>query len=300
MRYAIRRAVLDSRTEVAITADDFRSLGRARRILTSALAIEEKYALLVVNYLDLEKQLLEIAAGNAIAFDFSYQSIFDRRTSLNIRLINLLTGARLYLDQIRQDVADCLPDANDVAAIVRTRCSEEYEQHPEYRFMEALRNHVQHRGMAVHGVTMPSRWTSCAEQEFLEHSVSIYALRESLAQDKKFKKSVLIELPERVDLLAAARRYVESLSTINEFARDRISESVAEGRSVIERARGRFAAVTSESLVGLEAAEFDGERRTECVALLLDWDDLRIDLQRRNRRLVNLAQRLISSGIRPA
>lgn len=300
MRHVIRRAVLDSRTEIAITLEDYCALKQARQVLTGALAIEEKYALLVSNYFDLEKQLLELAAASAIAFDFSYHSFFESRTSLNIRIVNLLTGARLYLDHIPQDVADCLSDASDAREKVKARCSQEYDEHLEYRFMEALRNYVQHRGMAVHGVSMPSRWISCGADELLEHSISIHAHRATLAQDPKFKRSVLVELPDNVDLRAAARRYVESLSAINEFVRGRIAEQVAEARTTIESARSRFTAVTPESLIGLEAAEFDEHRRISSVALLLDWDDVRVDLQKRNRQLVNLVQRMISSRVQPA
>ena len=299
MRYAIRRAVLDSRTEISITAEEFCSLRKARCVLTSALAVEEKYALLVSNYLDLEKKLLELAAAYAIAFDFSYQSFFDTRTSLNIRMVNLLTGARLYLDHIPQDVADCLSDASDEGKKVKSRCSQEYDGHLEYRFMEALRNHVQHRGMAVHGVSMPSRRVPCGGEDLLEYSISIHAHRATFEQDLKFKRSALTELPDHVDLLAAARRYVESLSSINEFVRGRIAEPVREARETIERARSRFSECTSESLIGLEAAEFDGQRRLSSIALLLDWDDVRVDLQKRNRQLVNLVQRMISSRVQP-
>jgi len=300
MRYVIRRAVLDSCTEVPITADDFGSLVQARGILTAALAIEEKYALLVANYLDLEKRLLEIAAVNSVSFNFSYPSIFDSRTSLNICMVNLLTGARMYLDHILQDVADCVLQEDEGAKMVKARCSKEYGEHLEYRFMEALRNHVQHRGMAVHGVTMPSQWGTYEGDEVLEYSVTLYALRKVLAQDKKFKRSVLADLPERIDLLSAARRYVESLSGINEFVRETIAEPVTEARAAIERARHGFAAVTDESLIGLEAAKFDGPQRTASVALLLDWDDVRTDLRKRNRKLVNLGKRMISSRVHHA
>ena len=115
-----------------------------------------------------------------------------------------------------------------------------------------------------------------------------------LEEDEKFKKAILDEISEDVDLKAASRRYVESLSTINEFARELIADSVKSARATIEAAHKRYAEVYSESLIGITASAIAEEREVSSVPLLLDWDDVRIELQRRNTQLRNLSKRYVT------
>lgn len=277
--------------EVEISAEEYSLLGEARSVLSSVLGIEEKYEILVANFLELEKQLLHVAATNTVRNTLSYSEFFESRSALNIRLVNLLTAARLYLDQLPQDVADCIPENLNAANLVKARGSKEYDEHFEYRFMEALRNHVQHRGIPIHFIEQGSHWTSFGEDGLMEFTVEIAAQRRYLKEDGKFKKAILNEASEDVDLKAACRRYVESLSAIHEFARELIAEAAKSARARIEAAHKRYAEIYHEDLLGLTASAIADEREVSSVPLLLDWDDVRIELQRRNTQLVNLSKR---------
>lgn len=291
VRHIIHKAVLASVPEVEVSAEEYSLLGRARGVLSSALAIEEKYEILVTNFLTLETQLLQIAATNTVRNTLSYSEFFETRSALNICVVNLLTAARLYLDQLPQDVADCIPKSLDAANLVKTRRSKEYDEHFEYRFMEALRNHVQHRGIPIHFIKQDAHWTSFGDDGRMEFTVDIAAQRRYLAEDDKFKKTILDEVTGDVDLKAACRSYVESLSAINEFARDLVAESTKSARARLEAAHKRYAEVYSESLIGLTASAIDEGREISSVPLLIDWDDVRLDLQKRNTQLINLRKR---------
>jgi len=86
--------------------------------------------------------------------------------------------------------------------------------------------------------------------------------RSYLEEDHEFKKKkkLLAELDEKIDLKAATRSYVESISNVHESARSMIAESVTLARELIEDAHRRYAAVHSESLVGLSACKWLNER----------------------------------------
>jgi hypothetical protein len=294
VRYIVRKAVLAPTPEVEISADEYSLLGTARSVLSSALAVEEKYEILIANFLALETQLLNVAATNAVRNTLTYSEFFEIRSALNVHAVNLLTAARLYLDQLPQDVADCLPGDADAAERVKARCSKEYDEHFEYRFMEALRNHVQHRGMPIHFVRQDARWTSIGEDGRMEFTVDIAAQRRYLEEDEKFKKALLGEIAGDVDLKAACRRYVESLSAIHEFARHLIAEVTKSARARLESVHKRYAEVYSEKLTGLTASAMDDGREISSVPLLLDWDDVRLELQKRNSQLVNLHKRYVT------
>jgi hypothetical protein len=58
MRYVLRKAVLGKVPEIEITEENYLALQDARKVLANALAIEEKYEILICNYLEFEKQIL--------------------------------------------------------------------------------------------------------------------------------------------------------------------------------------------------------------------------------------------------
>jgi len=297
MSYVLRKTVLDAVPEVEIEPTEFVNLKAAREVLADAFAIEEKYEIVVANFLALERQLIEVAVTNTVRDTNSYGEFFEIRSALNIRLVNLLTATKLYLDQLPQHIADCIPNRADVANSVKRRCAEEYDGKFEYRFMEALRNHVQHRGIPIHSIQQSGHWTSFDEFGLMEFSVRIGSQKEVLESDGKFKKTVLAEMAPDVDLLAASRTYVESLSAIHQFVRDLISDSITAARALIELAHKRYSEVYDGNLIGLSALEVGEDRVLSSVPLLLDWDDVRLQLQKRNRQLVNLGKRYVTSRV---
>lgn len=226
MKYLLRKVVLDEVPEIEITAEEYADFEKARNILSNALAIEEKYELVIANYLDFEKQILNTTTGYMVREHLDYSDFFEVRLGLNIRLVNLLTAARLYVDQLNQNIRECVPNVPDTEEIVKNFFAKEYDKNKEYRFMEALRNYVQHRGIPVHWAQQGGRWTSLDDDGFLEYYTEVSSERSYLAEDSKFKKQVLGELDEKVDLKAATRSYVESISNVHESARSMIVESV--------------------------------------------------------------------------
>lgn len=297
MKYILRKAVINPVPEVEITAQEFSVFKAARRVLVNAFAIEEKYEIAISNFLDLEKQLLVVAATNAVRDTNTYAEFFETRSLLNIRLVNLLTSTRLYLDQLPQHIDDCDLADPEAILLVKARCSEEYDKHFEFRFMEALRNYVQHRGIPVHFVRQNAHWTSIEEDRLMEFSVHIASQRSLLEEDEKFKKTVLKEIAGDVDLIAASRRYLESISAINEYVRNLLQEPIASARSAIELAHHSYSQVCSESLVGLCALEMENSQVTSSIPLLLEWDDVRTQLRNRNRQLIDLSKRYVTSRV---
>jgi len=298
MKYLLRKDVLGKVPEIEITAGEYAEFEKARNILSNALAIEEKYEIVIANYLDFEKQILDATASYMVREHLDYSDFFEVRLGLNIRLVNLLTAARLYVDQLNQNVRECVPNVPDAEEVVKKFFSKEYDENKEYRFLEALRNYIQHRGIPVHWTQQGGRWTSLKDDGFLEYHMELASQRSYLEEDPKFKKIILAELDEKVDLKAATRSYIESISNVHESARSMIAKSVSGARELIEDAHHRYAAIHSESLVGLSACKWSDEGQVSVIALLLDWDDIRVKLQKRNRKLTNLRKRYVTGRIK--
>jgi hypothetical protein len=295
MRYVLRKCILGRVPEVEITEDEYVGLETARNVLSGALAIEEKYEILIANYLDFEKEMLGLTAEDMIRSGIDYPDMFEVRLRLNTRLVNLLTAARLYVDQLNQDVRECVPCDNDAKGQVERAFSKEYDGNRDYRFMEALRNHAQHSGLPIHCVSQGCTWTSLDDSGLLEFSMEVASQRSRLGENPKFKKGVLDELDEEIDLRIATRKYLESMSNVQESVRSMVAQPVAAARERIEGAQRRYAEVSDGDLVGLCACKWFDDRQVSAVPLLLEWDNVRTKLQARNGTLVNLSRRCVSN-----
>lgn len=288
MKYILRKDVLDNVPEIEISEENYSAYKEAKKTLSNCLAIEEKYEILISNYLDFEKQILDITTTSMIRDHINYSDFFDVRLGLNIRLVNLLTSARLYVDHLHRHVRSCSPPLSEAKTFVKSLLGKEYDENPEYRFMEALRNYVQHYGIPVHLISSERRRT---DEGLLEHSVELTAQKASLEQDGEFKKKVLNEIQDKIDLKISTRSYMESLSKVHQAVRDFIEESVQKARLKLEDAHNQYRAVFTGNQVSLSAFMLGDQGRLESVPLLLDWDDVRIKLQKRNQRLINLRKR---------
>lgn len=298
MKYLLRNNVSGKVPEIEITENEYFEFEKARNILSNALAIEEKYEILISNYLDFERQILETVSGFMIRSHLDYSDFFEIRLGLNIRLVNLLTAARLYIDQLNQNVRDCVPNITVAEEEIKKICNIEYDNNKEYRLMEALRNYVQHRGIPVHLTQLGGRWTSLEGDGSLEYNMDVFSQRSYFEEDPKFKKEILAEQNEKIDLKAATRSYIESISNINETARNMIDKSVLEARKLIEDAQSRYKTICDENLVGLSACIWSDKRQVSAIPLLLDWDNVRVKLQKRNKKLINLKKRYVTSSIK--
>jgi hypothetical protein len=290
--YYLQPAVLSSPPPFRITKMEFEGLVDARQKLVAGFPIEESFDLLIGNYLELEQTSLASAVSDMVRYRSSYQEFFEVRAELNRRAVNLLTTARMYVDQIQQRVSDCGHDKKPIKAAL----SDRYDANFEYRFMEALRNHVQHNGSAVHSLSLGGKWLPKGKRERQEYTVTPYTLRQPLAQDKTFKPSVLLECPEQVDFLKASRIYVESLGLVHKLVRQTVTPTMKAARTEVEKAISRYKKHTKTNSVGL-TAYFSLKGKIESqVPVFIEWEEVREKLERRNGTLVNLSRRFVSSS----
>lgn len=298
MPFLLRAQVIGTVPEIAITSEQFEALHKAHLALMAGAAIEEKYEILISNYLDLEKTVLSLSAEQMVLGEISYPRMFEARNAVNRMLINLLTTTRLYLDHLPHHANEIIGKLRQ--AEVTTLLNQEYDADLRYQFMETLRNYVQHRGFPAHGLSFPGRRIEHARRNFV-FSLEFSAFRQRLADDDKFKKAVLEKTPETIDLKEYCRYYVERLSAIHERMRALTDPILDPARALVGKTIAEYEAAYKRKPLGLAALRQDEDGITEeAVPLLLDWDDIRLDLKRRNREIVNLRDRCVTSAIQPA
>ncbi|QVL43787.1 MAG: hypothetical protein KFB92_04095 [Alcanivorax sp.] len=284
--------------EIEIDSDRYDALQNARSILIGALAIEEKYDLLFSNYLELEKECLSYATECMVKGSLGYAGFATARQSINRRIVNLLTSTRLYIDHIQQNIKLCIEEES--AFNVKSLMSEQYDNNFSYRFMEALRNYVQHCGLAIHRVSTPTRWTSQNDDGELEFGLNVFAEQNVLKESEKFKAAILKEMPEEVEIIRASRSYVGSISIVHNVLRGAIKSNVAEARKAIQVAIDEYKAVNDGCAIGLKALKYKRNEFPKDIIdyfpILLEWDDSRVELESKNREIKNLGKRFVSSG----
>lgn len=167
-----------------IDSDRYDNLLKSRKVLSGALALEEKFDLLVSNYLDLESECLNCALKRVTHNEQSYEFNSKAMLTINRRTVNLLTSARLYLDHLPQNVKFCVSDNK----FINTFKSRQHDNSFSYRFMEALRNYVQHCGLGIHLITTGSKILSSKKEGEVEFSFSAFSCKRNLQESGNFKK----------------------------------------------------------------------------------------------------------------
>ena len=298
--FFIKQMIIGATVALKIDEPEFEKLKHSREVLSSAKAIEEKYDLLVSNFFEFEKEVLYQLAQKMIFVKDSYQHMYEIQSELNRRVVNLLTSTKLYYDQLEKHVRSCMKGEKQCGKEAKGYFSEEYDTHFEFRFMEALRNHVQHYGLAVHSLSLPSKWIGEDENREMINQLKIYSTKEALSENKDFKKVIFDEMPEKVELIKTIRIYLGCISNVHRRVRELIQANVSSSRADIEGVILRYKEANAGDAMGVYAymVEIDDPTATsiEKLPLLLDWDNVRLNLSQKNRPFPNISKWYVSGS----
>ncbi|WP_306602719.1 hypothetical protein [Azonexus sp.] len=290
----IRQNILGNTLQLPISEQLFEALAEARVVLMAAFGLEESYDLLIGNYVEVEKELLAAAASNAVQDLTEYKDFFELRSTVNRRVVNLLTTTRLYLDQAPQRLADCAVDPDNARSEFRQRTTEHYDGFFSYRFLEALRNHVQHCGLAVHHLSYTNKWIGEGAERAMEISVQPFSEKRYLAADGKFKRSILTEMPDKVVLMLVIREYLQCIGNLHMLVRSHIADRVLKSRQLISDQISEYSNKNNGITIGLTAFRLNSHGKQESLPLFLDWDDVRLKLVSRNSGMVALGRHVVT------
>jgi hypothetical protein len=295
-RFVITQDIIGKRIEIDIDDVKFCELNEAKETLSAAFSLEEKYELLLMNFLELEKEVLSNSAEYCFFKQREYSDFFDIRLKINRRVVNFLTSCRLYVDHAKKHIRTCLPQSVTLKDEVNHLFNEEFDQHFEYRFCEKLRNHVQHQSLAVHTVTQGGMWINDQRVE----TTKVYSLKSELQYSDSFNQKYLSEMPDKVELISVFKKYIEVLSNIHVKSRKLIKGSVQFSRSTIEEVITNYSNHNDGDVIGLSASHYtsgkNGKQDTlKRVPLLLEWDDVRIKLENKNAQLLKFSHRKVES-----
>jgi len=214
---------------VDISADEFAQASAAQLNLLVLLDTEEKFGMVVDNFLEYEQGLLSLALHHMAWHDIGEWSPSRKSISLiNRRLANFLTVSRLYCDHLMHDLSTVYGRQSSEAKSVDDQASAQYKRLFGYRVMVELRNSLQHRSLPITLLQYPVAPEERADTRLLHHRVSAYFKLKDISEDPRFERLVLHELQashkDTVDLGPYIREYVEGLGHVHQELR-RVTQS---------------------------------------------------------------------------
>ena len=265
-----------------LTSHEAEGLRQAIAGLRTILSFEDKFYVVIENLLELELCLAEIAARHMVRPLLKDEEFGDKIREANRRVINLLTSFRLYRDQTVHHFAPLLP-LTDIKALFKAEEKSSFA----FRVVEALRNHVQHRDLPVHTMTLGSDWAGEPPAHKLRHHARLAINLEQLASDECFPKGVLAELkaiPEIPDLRLLLRQYASVMGQIHRNLREAFAEAQTGWMKVLDDAASGWGTSTNEDDVdlGLAVAELRNGDLIEAFEIYAKLADRVRDMQQRN------------------
>lgn len=277
-KYILEQDYLEPHLQLEITEDLFKNFARARKVLSNALAFEQRYEQVLGNFISMELAFSEFGLRAKVEHRHGYPEFAEALRDANRHIANLLTAMRSYADQVVGDfkVLDIEPS---FGARAEKELNDAYDGSLGYRFMCALRNHVQHKATAVHG------FEGAGSDEFPDsngwvETIRFTVLKSELAADSKFKKKLLSELSEKTDVRRSARQGVHALGKAHLALRVMVADEVAQARASVQHAIDTYLGAGSQSASGLVARKVGDKAST--VPLFLNWDDVRLELVAKN------------------
>lgn len=195
MGYFLRGAHIGPQTIVEIDSARYELLVNARKTLVDAGEFERGYELLLGNFTAFEMFCAEVSLRGTFELEFRYEKWAEVLSEANRHAINFLTTARLFADHVVRDFKHvALPEPFSDAA--KRLLSEAYDATLGHQFVCELRNHVQHRAAAIHGVKGRPDGASWPE------ATMIHCQKNLILEDRgSFKMRVLEQLDDHTHRL---------------------------------------------------------------------------------------------------
>ncbi len=287
---------------VEITEQEFLDGRTARAESLSLLAIEEKMDIVIENFVDLEEVLLRLPLRHSVFHSKDWSAMMSDLQRFNRALANLLTTARLYIDQTKHDVSMLFGNPSKELDALKALFSREYDARLGYRVMEAVRNYMQHRSLPIHGIRYLSNWEPAgAAGERLRFRVLPWFRPSTFNGDPAFKQATCHELEplgEKVTITPFVRQYVEGLGRVHERFRDLLSPIASRSDGCISELMDRAKTEFGEEANPLTLVQEDDQGSVaEEYSLFSEPIQRRVLLQRKNRSFEQLSARYVASSV---
>lgn len=230
-----RITAYDGKFSHDIDETKFNALRSAKSAIVEAMSAEEKFDVLMENYVELETSIFGIAMDYLA---FTRTSPFGPiRRLASRRLMNFLSSSRLYRDSIIGNVRRITRQPSD-EALLRSLIDDSSSLPIEYRIMEAVRNFAQHRDLIVSGFSLTSDWEGGKGPGTRAAYTALPSINtEPIAQARGTPNEVASALLARgpsVHIMPLMRKSLEHYGAIHQAFRNAIKVRIEESSGLIK------------------------------------------------------------------
>ncbi|MFK5894586.1 MAG: hypothetical protein QM504_15300 [Pseudomonadota bacterium] len=306
--YIIQLYALGSHNSFDITEDQYHEIKQAHQFNEFGSAFEEKLDLILMNYADLERELLDMSLQHSIFRGSIHELLIEGMHRVNRRLINLLTAIRLYQDQVSHSLSTVYGNTSTNYASFKTVMNKEYDDNLSYRAIEAIRNHVQHSSLPVTSIIFSEDAVEKSPKDPKDYNQQIgfnvmpFIGIQYLEADKKFKKNTLKELKgissksNNIELVPLVRQYISSVARIHTKVRNLCKDDLEFSENTITTFRKTAEEKLGHASEGLAAIQCDSAGEfTEHVFLTNRPQKRWKSLQSKNIHLEQSSIRFVTS-----
>lgn len=287
---------------LSLDNDDYKKLLRAKTALRFGVGFEQRFDILLENYATLEGYILDLALRNAVFMGDSNSCLGEAKHTVNRHLNNLLSSAKLYIDQTAHAISDQFGNASSQYQRFIDSTREEYDNSLAYRALEALRGYAQHRGLPTHSVSFSSRRDNTDPvRRKNRHVVTFGLVPETIREDGGFKSSVLQELDGIVDkdgkieIMPLIREYVGGIARVHKSARMAISAELDMADSFVASLFERVALLTGHRCMSARIWGTTDEGMISFGAISSEWTKERRSYAEKNCYAEYVSEQYVSS-----
>jgi hypothetical protein len=298
MPYHFIERLLSPAAPIEAAASDFDAIASARLTTTQALAIEDKYSLILQNYFEFEQQLHRLSLAYLLFRDSRWTDFVDDIRDVNRVLMNLLGAQRMYVDQIPQHLNKVFAPSESQSRTFVAATRTEFDGSPGYRILYALRNHAQHGEFPVQSLSLDSKRLEEGQLKHYSHTATAFAHRDDLVQNKGLNAKVRAEvsaMPEKIDLSPLVRENMSSFARLHLVVREELRPRLNESDSALRTAYARFEEHAGRKPIGLYIVQSgDDGAEIDSHSIFLEGIERRVRFEQESATITNMEQHYVS------
>ena len=273
-----------------IDDEEYSLLANAREKLVLILDMEILYDQIIEECVETKSVMYNLSLRN-----ISDHIIGDRvkghniRSRLNRHYFNLLNLSKLYLDkhfdhEKQKSFVKKVTQSDSLHSEVEQHRGKVFGTNIDYRLGCALRNYTQHYTLPV--TTYSSGFNGHPNEQVKRSVFHIPLDKAKLSESKYFKKNLLSEYGETIDLHSVMDGYVKAISEMHMLNRRLTEPTSIESKGLLD---GKIQEITDE----YENAEFgldvvcDSANPNKTFELATSWFDLAEHLKKKNRSVLD-------------
>lgn len=260
--------------EEFIEEEIYNNLRSSKEILFEARLKENIYNILLMNYYEFEKELFEISLKDEI-FQSDYLTFSIYVSKAEQRVLNLLSSITLYLDSFKfeENIEKYSEHVKNEYQSIVDYYEEVRKSDTKIEIMKFLRNHIQHNRL----LNPETFFNGINLSDELREQTLKFEINKNEIKAKWFKLENFTDIEDKIDLKNIIRIYIDFVSQVHQKFREITDEKVQRARSNFEEIFEKY----SEHKFLHAAKKIDDERVDE-ISLLLDWDNTRIEMIKKN------------------